>query len=108
MEKIRDLLSPANDNLSIHEDKTRGVYVKGLQEVYVGSEREVYAVMKAGGKARAISATNMNAESSRSHSIFVVGIHQRNVDTGSQKSGNLYLVDLAGSEKVSRPGPEAS
>jgi kinesin family protein 5 len=104
MEKIRDLLSPANDNLSIHEDKTRGVYVKGLQEIYVGSEREVYAVMKAGSKARAISATNMNAESSRSHSIFVVGIHQRNVDTGSQKSGNLYLVDLAGSEKVSARG----
>lgn len=42
----------------------------------------------------------MNAESSRSHSIFVLGIHQRNVETGTQKSGNLYLVDLAGSEKV--------
>ncbi|KAJ9111106.1 hypothetical protein QFC19_001305 [Naganishia cerealis] len=104
MERIRDLLAPANDNLSIHEDKTRGVYVKGLTDVYVGSEAEVYAVMKAGGKARAISATNMNAESSRSHSIFVVGIHQRNVETGSQKSGNLYLVDLAGSEKVGKTG----
>lgn len=104
MERIRDLLAPANDNLSIHEDKTRGVYVKGLTDVYVGTEAEVYAVMKAGGKARAISATNMNAESSRSHSIFVVGIHQRNVDTGSQKSGNLYLVDLAGSEKVGKTG----
>ncbi|ORY21594.1 P-loop containing nucleoside triphosphate hydrolase protein [Naematelia encephala] len=44
---------------------------------------------------------HMNAESSRSHSIFVVGIHQRNTETGSQKSGNLYLVDLAGSEKSS-------
>jgi kinesin family protein 5 len=104
MEKIRDLLAPSNDNLSIHEDKTRGVYVKGLTDVYVGTESEVYAVMKAGGKARAISATNMNAESSRSHSIFVVGIHQRNVETGSQKSGNLYLVDLAGSEKVGKTG----
>ncbi|KAJ9120963.1 hypothetical protein QFC22_002899 [Naganishia vaughanmartiniae] len=103
MERIRDLLAPANDNLSIHEDKTRGVYVKGLTDVYVGSDSEVYAVMKAGGKARAISATNMNAESSRSHSIFVVGIHQKNVETGSQKSGNLYLVDLAGSEKVTFP-----
>ena len=45
--------------------------------------------------------SDMNAESSRSHSIFVIGIHQRNVETGSQKSGNLFLVDLAGSEKVS-------
>jgi kinesin family protein 5 len=44
--------------------------------------------------------SDMNAESSRSHSIFVIGIHQRNTETGSQKSGNLYLVDLAGSEKV--------
>ena len=109
-----------NDNLSIHEDKTRGVYVKGLTDVYVGSETDVYKVMRAGGSSRAVSSTSkfrlwtaacsallkircsldMNAESSRSHSIFVVGIHQRNIESGSQKSGNLYLVDLAGSEKV--------
>ena len=49
----------------------------------------------------------MNAESSRSHSIFVIAIHQRNVSTGSQKSGNLYLVDLAGSEKVGRASTDA-
>ncbi|KAK8870009.1 hypothetical protein IAR55_000579 [Kwoniella newhampshirensis] len=104
MEKIKDLLAPANDNLSIHEDKARGVYVKHLTEVYVGSESEVYKVMKAGGASRAVSSTNMNAESSRSHSIFVIGIHQRNTETGSQKSGNLYLVDLAGSEKVGKTG----
>jgi kinesin family protein 5 len=42
----------------------------------------------------------MNAESSRSHSIFVISISQRNVDTGEAKAGHLYLVDLAGSEKV--------
>ena len=46
----------------------------------------------------------MNAESSRSHSIFVITISQRNLETGSQKNGNLYLVDLAGSEKVGKTG----
>lgn len=89
--------------------------------MYVGSEADVYKVMKAGANSRAVSSTSkswgpflflarkqypdrtdMNAESSRSHSIFVIGIHQRNVETGSQKSGNLFLVDLAGSEKVSQ------
>ncbi|WVO17001.1 hypothetical protein L204_104687 [Cryptococcus depauperatus] len=104
MERIKDLLAPQNDNLSIHEDKARGVYVKNLTDVYVGSEEDVYRVMKAGSASRVVSSTNMNAESSRSHSIFVVGIHQRNTDTGSQKSGNLYLVDLAGSEKVGKTG----
>lgn len=46
----------------------------------------------------------MNAESSRSHSIFVLTISQRNTETGTLKAGNLYLVDLAGSEKVGKTG----
>lgn len=46
----------------------------------------------------------MNAESSRSHSIFVLTISQKNVETGSVRSGQLFLVDLAGSEKVGKTG----
>lgn len=104
MERIRDLLNPANDNLPVHEEKNRGVYVKGLLEIYVSSVQEVYEVMRRGGSARAVAATNMNQESSRSHSIFVIQINQKNVETGSQKAGYLYLVDLAGSEKVGKTG----
>ncbi|KAH6688061.1 kinesin heavy chain [Plectosphaerella plurivora] len=104
MEKIRDLLAPQNDNLPVHEEKSRGVYVKGLLEIYVSSVQEVYEVMRRGGNARAVAATNMNQESSRSHSIFVITITQKNVETGSAKSGQLFLVDLAGSEKVGKTG----
>ena len=104
MEKIRDLLAHQNDNLPIHEEKSRGVYVKGLLEIYVSSVQEVYEVMRRGGAARATAATNMNQESSRSHSIFVITITQKNVETGSAKSGQLFLVDLAGSEKVGKTG----
>ncbi|KAI9711298.1 MAG: Kinesin heavy chain [Bogoriella megaspora] len=104
MERIRDLLAPHNDNLPVHEEKSRGVYVKGLLEIYVGSVGEVYEVMRRGGNARAVAATNMNQESSRSHSIFVVTITQKNMETGSMKSGQLFLVDLAGSEKVGKTG----
>jgi len=46
----------------------------------------------------------MNAESSRSHSIFVLTISQKNIETGSIRSGQLFLVDLAGSEKVGKTG----
>ncbi|CAG8478649.1 12922_t:CDS:2, partial [Acaulospora morrowiae] len=104
MEKIRDLLNPQNDNLPIHEEKNRGVYVKGLLEVYVSSVQEVYEVMKRGGSARIVAYTNMNAESSRSHSIFVITVSQKNLSDGSIKSGKLSLVDLAGSEKVGKTG----
>nr|GAT53202.1 kinesin heavy chain [Mycena chlorophos] len=104
LEKIRDLLAPQNDNLQVHEEKNRGVYVKNLSDYYVSSAREVYEIMRTGGNARIVSSTNMNAESSRSHSIFVISINQRNTETGAQKTGNLYLVDLAGSEKVGKTG----
>lgn len=108
----------------MHEDKQRGVYVKNLSEFYVGNSAEVYEVMRQGGSARAVSATStfrsaqlafvvivdtfrcadMNAESSRSHSIFVITIQARNTETGTQKTGSLYLVDLAGSEKIGKTG----
>ncbi|KAI9658010.1 MAG: Kinesin heavy chain [Bathelium mastoideum] len=104
MERIRDLMAPHNDNLPVHEEKNRGVYVKGLLEIYVGSVAEVYEVMRRGGTARAVAATNMNQESSRSHSIFVITVSQKNLETGSMKSGQLFLVDLAGSEKVGKTG----
>ncbi|KAF8628373.1 hypothetical protein AX15_003901 [Amanita polypyramis BW_CC] len=104
LERIRDLLAPQNDNLQVHEEKSRGVYVKNLSDYYVSSAREVYEIMRTGGAARVVSSTNMNAESSRSHSIFLITIQQRNTDTGAQKTGNLYLVDLAGSEKVGKTG----
>ncbi|KAK0459753.1 kinesin heavy chain [Desarmillaria tabescens] len=95
LEKIRDLLAPQNDNLQVHEEKSKGVYVKNLSDYYVSSAREVYEIMRTGGEARVVSSTNMNAESSRSHSIFLITIEQRNTETGARKTGNLYLVDLA-------------
>jgi kinesin family protein 5 len=93
-----------NDNLPIHEDKQKGVYVKGMLEVFVGSVEEVYEAMRRGQSNRVVAFTSMNAESSRSHSIFMLQITQKNIETGSTKTGKMSLVDLAGSEKVGKTG----
>lgn len=58
MERIRDLLAPQNDNLQIHEEKSRGVYIKGLSDYYVSDQSEVYEIMRQGGLARAVSSTS--------------------------------------------------
>ena len=60
--------------------------------------------MKIGNSNRSIASTNMNAESSRSHSLFVITVQQNNSEDGSCKTGKLVLVDLAGSEKISKTG----
>jgi len=41
-EKIKDLLNPAKDNLKIHEEKGKGVYISDVTERYVGDDEEVY------------------------------------------------------------------
>lgn len=108
MERVRDLLDPSKDNLKVHEEKGKGVYVGDVTETYVSEEAEVYAVMRLGGSNRSIAATNMNAESSRSHSIFILTVTQTNMEDMSIKTGKLYLVDLAGSEKISKTGAKGT
>ena len=108
MEKIRDLLNPVNDNLQVRENKQRGIYVEGTTEVSVACEEDVMRVMRMGQSNRSVGFTNMNAESSRSHSLFIVNIMQKDTRTGSKKAGKLYLVDLAGSEKVGKTGAKGT
>ncbi len=103
-EKIRDLLDASKDNLSVHEDKQRGVYVDGLTETSIGNECDVYELMKEGNSNRAIAETKMNAQSSRSHSIFILTMIMNDLENLSCKTGKLYLVDLAGSEMISKTG----
>lgn len=102
MERIRDLLDKfhTRNNLEIREDPQRGIYVSGITETFCSTEQELLDAMKAGSGRRATAATGMNEGSSRSHSVFMITVIMRDVETGNQKVGTLFLVDLAGSEMV--------
>jgi kinesin family member 5 len=75
-----------------------------VTERYVVEEAEVYSCMTIGNENRSIGYTNMNAASSRSHSVFIVTVTSENTETLEKQTGKLYLVDLAGSEKTSKTG----
>jgi kinesin family protein 5 len=102
MERIRDLLDRFRTkvNLSVREDPRYGVYVAGVTEEYCTCEADLLGIMAMGAANRATAATGMNEGSSRSHSVFMVTVTQRNLATQSARSGKLFLVDLAGSEMV--------
>lgn len=102
MERIRDLLDAKKTNLQVKEDKTRGLYIQDATEVYVSSSDEMQDVMLAGSRNRSVAATRMNATSSRSHSIFLVVVAQKNRKTDAEKQGKLFCCDLAGSEKTEK------
>ncbi|CAI5721698.1 unnamed protein product [Peronospora effusa] len=106
MERVRDLLDPYKSkvNLQVREDTQRGIFVEGMTEMCVTSDEELLAAMRAGAANRAVAATGMNEGSSRSHSVFMVTLFQRNLENQATKAGKLYLVDLAGSEMVRKTG----
>ena len=68
MERIRDLLDPKKINLQVHEDKEKGIFIGDVTETYVTETYEVYQIMKLGNENRSIGVTDMNKQSSRSHS----------------------------------------
>eukprot|EP01062_Namystynia_karyoxenos_P067453 TRINITY_DN6140_c0_g1_i1.p1 TRINITY_DN6140_c0_g1~~TRINITY_DN6140_c0_g1_i1.p1 ORF type:complete len:892 (+),score=375.29 TRINITY_DN6140_c0_g1_i1:78-2678(+) len=104
MEKVRDLFNPEKSNLQLHEDFKggRGVYIQNVTEEWVATPDEIFALMRQGASNRAVASTRMNADSSRSHSIFTLAITQKHSVKLDQVTGKLFLVDLAGSEKVGK------
>jgi len=107
-EKIQDLLIPIDNRpqsgLKVRESKRVGVYVEGLKKVPVKSYDEIEEVMDIGSTHRTIGATEMNATSSRAHTIIIIDFTQTEfLDKKKvEKNSVINLVDLAGSEKVSK------
>jgi len=73
--------------------------IPGLTYRSVSKMEEVLAAFEQGNANRATAATDLNAHSSRSHSILTVEV-TTNENDGLPKTGRLHLVDLAGSERV--------
>ncbi|RWS29990.1 osmotic avoidance abnormal protein 3-like protein [Leptotrombidium deliense] len=107
-EEIRDLLGQdTRKKLELKEHNETGVYVCGLSMHAVHNVHQCEEVMEQGWKNRSVGATLMNADSSRSHSIFTVYVERMDTDSSSENSirkGKLNLVDLAGSERQAKTG----
>lgn len=107
-EEIRDLLSKnPKDRCELKDHPNGGVFVKDLSAFVVKSAEEMQDVFVSGVNNRSVGATNMNAESSRSHSIFTVTVEACEIGKDGDnhiRAGKLNMVDLAGSERQSKTG----
>ncbi|KAL4278755.1 hypothetical protein GQ457_03G002990 [Hibiscus cannabinus] len=107
-EQITDLLDPSATNLLLREDVKKGVYVENLTEFEVQTVSDILKLLSQGSLNRKVAATNMNRESSRSHSVFTCIIESRweKDSTTNLRFARLNLVDLAGSERQKTSGAE--
>ena len=79
-ESVNDLLARGaeHENLKIRESPERGIYVENAVESQVCSVDDLITVITIGDANRAVSATSMNAVSSRSHTIIIIYVQQTN------------------------------
>ena len=73
----------------------------------VATVDEVQPLLDRAHANRTVAATDMNEQSSRSHSVFCLRLSGSKLlgnGTAQCVSGELYLVDLAGSERVDKSG----
>ncbi|XP_023670880.1 kinesin-like protein KIF23 isoform X4 [Paramormyrops kingsleyae] len=113
-----DLIKPKPPQSKIlREDQNHNMYVAGCTEVEVKSTEEAFEVFWRGQKRRRIANTQLNRESSRSHSVFIIKLAQAPLDADGDNVlqdknqvtvSQLCLVDLAGSERTSRTRAEGN
>ncbi|CAE7335038.1 KIF13B [Symbiodinium pilosum] len=99
-EKMYDLLVNTRTDLQVRLHPALGPHVPGLIQSPVSTSKEVRELLDFGAKNRAVGATSMNANSSRSHAVFTLDI--RLSYSGPQArdlQSRIHFVDLAGSEK---------
>lgn len=110
--------------MKVREHKILGPMVDGLSVLAVSSFDQIAKLIEEGNKSRTVAATNMNAESSRSHAVFNIRLAQilTDVENGvrilvsknavtsatfqfsGEKVSKISLVDLAGSERAQKSG----
>jgi hypothetical protein len=75
-EKLQDLLIPMNQRdphgLKIREHQQLGIYIDGLNKCPVSSYEDIEKQVDIGTKNRSIASTQMNATSSRAHTIIEI------------------------------------
>jgi centromeric protein E len=107
-EVVADLLQKGNDHLGVFSGKDgRDVIIKGVHEEIVTSANQVWDLLETGFQNRSVSGTDMNAVSSRSHTVFRMVIESRAIgaDINSKvRVSSLNMVDLAGSERMAHAG----
>lgn len=69
----------------LREDHSHNMYVSKVMEVEVKSTEEAFEVLYKGQRRRRVAHTQLNHESSRSHSVFTVRLVQAPLDPSGEE-----------------------
>lgn len=95
------MLDPSKGVLQLREDFKRGVFIDSITEEIASNSSEALDILRRGTTNRRVASTDMNKESSRSHSVFTLTIESKVNKNGiiNVITSKFNFVDLAGSER---------
>lgn len=101
-----DISKRPTGGLKVRESKLLGIYVDGVKKHFVENFQQIEKIMELGTKNRTIASTQMNATSSRAHTVITIEFRQKKTVGGAktEKISIINLVDLAGSERQNKTG----
>ena len=79
----------------LREDSSHNMYVSGATEVEVKSTEEAFDVLFRGQKQRRVACTQLNDESSRSHSVLTIRIVQAPLDYCGKEVLQVSMIIMA-------------
>ncbi|CAD7948653.1 unnamed protein product [Amoebophrya sp. A25] len=88
--------------IKVRKEKDGTVAVDNAVEKQVLSAEALQTSIEEGFNMRAVAATAMNAESSRSHLITIIKLCSVNKETKQKVTGKLLMCDLAGCERIAK------
>lgn len=101
-EKLYDLLAQKSREQSVVDirETSSKITVPNLTEIPVKSPEETIDCLMRASADRAVGATAMNSQSSRSHAIFAINVMKTHrINKTDATTAKFNLVDLAGSER---------
>ena len=103
-ESIVDLLRIKNLDTGLKTNPNTGMFhIPGLTRIKLDTPSELTRVLSEASRNRAVSSTNCNEQSSRSHLIVSIQVSIK-TPSGKQMDAKISLVDLAGSERLDKSG----
>lgn len=79
-------------------------YIKDLSCVFAGSSEDAYNILQFGQQSATYGSTDVNSNSSRSHSIFFMTVVSYSLKTQLINYSVFKFCDLAGSERLKKTG----
>ena len=102
LEKIFDLLDPRFDKTLVVRDVTNGIHIEGAVEAFCFVEEDIIHLIRRGAACRKLIGIKLAIDASRSHSILILNLEQRHIQSGRVRRSYLQLVELAGFEVTSK------